>query len=146
NKTANSEGRKSYLDKQRELLNTQVNLVEIDLLRGGEHSTAVPRADATAVAGPFDYHVCVRRMDALQQRYVYPIRLEQRLPEVLLPLLPGDAGVSIDLQAVFDRCYDTAGYDRLSPYTDHPVSPPLTPQRAEWAVQLLRDKGVLPSA
>lgn len=146
NKKINSEGRKLYLEKQRDLLNSQVNLVEIDLLRGGEHSTAVPLADATAAAGPFDYHVCVRRMDALQQRYVYPIRLEQRLPEILLPLLPGDAGVSIDLQAVFDRCYDTGGYDRLSPYADRPPDPPLAPERAGWATQLLREKGLLPSA
>src|SRR5205823_6096354 len=115
---------------------------EIDLLRGGEHTTAVPRADATAAAGPFDYHVCVRNMDTLQQRYVYPIRLEQRLPEILLPLLPGEAGVSIDLQAVFDRCYDTGGYDRLSPYAGRSLDPPLPPDRAEWAAQLLRERGL----
>jgi len=145
NKKPNSEGRKLYLDKQRELLNSQVNLVEIDLLRSGEHTTAVPHEDATAAAGPFDYHVCVRCMDALQQRYVYPIRLEQRLPEVVLPLLPGEAGVPIDLQAVFDRCYDTGGYDRLIPYADHPLDPPLTPDRADWALHVLREKGILPS-
>src|SRR5262245_35509774 len=53
NKTPGEPGRDLYLRKQREILNSKVHLVEIDLLRGGEHTTAVPRILAEAVAGPF---------------------------------------------------------------------------------------------
>src|SRR5436190_6925971 len=60
NKTPGSDGRKLYLQKQREVLGSKVNLVEIDLLRGGQHTTLVRLEDALAKAGPFDYHVCVR--------------------------------------------------------------------------------------
>ncbi len=41
-KEPNSEGRDLYLRKQREILRSEVNLVEIDLLRGGEHTLAPP--------------------------------------------------------------------------------------------------------
>src|SRR5438552_15947794 len=39
-KTPDTEGRKLYLKHQQTLLTGQVNLVEIDLLRGGTHTTA----------------------------------------------------------------------------------------------------------
>ena len=44
NKTPGQHGRDLYFRKQRELLDSQVHLVEIDLLRGGEPTTAVRRA------------------------------------------------------------------------------------------------------
>ena len=43
NKTPGEHGRDLYLRKQGEILYGKVHLVEIDLLRGGEHTTAVPR-------------------------------------------------------------------------------------------------------
>jgi hypothetical protein len=42
NKTPGAQGRDLYQRKQKEILNSQVHLVEIDLLRGGQHTTAVP--------------------------------------------------------------------------------------------------------
>ncbi len=144
NKTPGAQGRELYQKKQQELLNSRVNLVEIDLLRGGTHTTAVRREDAVADAGPFDYHVCIRRMDDLQQHYVYPVRLDRRLPDIVTPLLPGDGGVKISLQAVLDRAYEAGPYRRLNPYRDRKPEPPLSAEQSAWAEQLLRDKGLLP--
>ena len=148
NKTpgARGRGRGRYVRKQRELLGSEVHLVEIDLLRGGRPTTAVPRDRAVQEAGPFDYHVCVHRFDEAERFYVYPIPLRRRLPEIAVPLSPGDAPVIVDLQAVFDRCYDAGPYGRLSPYVGRTPEPPLTPDDAEWAVQLLRERGLLPPA
>ena len=39
-------------------------------------------------AGRFDYHVSVHRFDVPKDIFVYPIRLEQRLPVIAVPLLP----------------------------------------------------------
>jgi len=146
NKTPGARGRGLYVRKQRELLGSEVHLVEIDLLRGGLFTTAVPRDRAVQEAGPFDYHVCVHRFDELERFYVYPIPLRRRLPEIAVPLSPGDAPVVVDLQAVFDRCYDAGPYLRLSPYVGRTPEPPLPPDDAEWAVQLLRERGLLPPA
>ena len=90
NKTPGEHGRYLYLRKQREILYGKVHLVEIDLLRGGEHTTAVPWHRLAKVAGEFEYHVSIHRFDNLEDFFVYPIRLNQPLPEIAIPLLPGD--------------------------------------------------------
>jgi hypothetical protein len=145
NKTPSSHGRQPYLGKQQEVLNSQVNLVEIDLLRGGVHSTAVPLEFARAQAGQFDYHVCGHRFDQREDYFVYPVILAQRLPAITVPLLPEDAPVRIELQPLLDRCYDTGLYRRRVPY-DRPVPPPpLRPEQAAWVEQVLRGHGLLPA-
>ncbi len=138
------EGREQYRLKQQELLDSRVNLVEIDLLRGGQHTTAVPHARAIAIAGPFDYHVCIRAMDNLERRKIYPIRMEQVLPAIGLPLLPGDPSITLDLQTIFNRAYDHGPYARLELYPTIKPEPPLTAEQAAWATWILRAKGLLP--
>jgi hypothetical protein len=146
NKTPGNHGRDLYRQKQRELLGKEVHLIEIDLLRGGEHTTAVPLDLAQDRAGLFDYHVCVRPFDQLGTFYVYPIRLQDSLPEIAVPLLPGDPAVPLDLQAVFAQCYETGGYRRRVRYAEDTPTPPLRPEQAEWVRRLLQDKGSSPPA
>lgn len=142
NKTPGQHGRDLYLRKQREILDSQTHLVEIDLLRGGEHATSVPRKRALAKAGPFDYHVCVHHFDNLEDYFVYPIRLNEPLPEIAVPLLPGDPPVSVNLQAVLNRCYDTGPYHRRVRYAETIPAPPLSLEQEQWARGLLRQKGL----
>ena len=145
NKNPGPQSRTLYLEKQDELRKSRVNLVEIDLLRGGQHTTLARRESMIAAGGAFDYHICVRKMDDLEQAHVNLIRLDRKLPEIVIPLLPGDGGIKIDLQAVFTRCYDAAAYDRGDPYQQAP-EPRLTPEQVAWAEKLLRDKDLLPPA
>jgi hypothetical protein len=138
NKTPGEHGRELYLRKQRELLESQVHLVEIDLLRSGEHATAVPLPLALRQSGPFEYHVCIYHFDNLEDYFVYPIQLEEPLPEIAIPLLPGADPVLVDLQTVFDRCYDAGPYCYEVQYlADTPV-PPLPSAKAAWAAELLQ--------
>ncbi len=146
NKMLNSEGRTLYLQKQREVLASKVNLVEIDLLRGGSHTTAVPLEDARARAGPFDYHVCVRAFEEPDDFVIYPCSVGDPLPVVAIPLLPGDPSVSINLQALLDRCYDTGLYQRRVLYGERTLAPQLLSEQMAWVEQVLRDKGLLPAA
>ena len=114
-----------YLLKQRELLDSQTHLIEIDLLRGGRHTVAPPRDRIADLAGAFDYVASVHRFDRLEEFEVYPVQLEERLPELAFPLLPGDLDVCVDLQAVFDHCYDAGPYRRRVRYgegRDHPAA------------------------
>jgi hypothetical protein len=144
NKTSGGEGRPQYLRKQREVLACKVNLVEIDLLRGGQHTTAVRLEDALAKAGPFDYHVCIRAFEEPDDFVIYPMSLGERLPILAIPLLPGDGSVPVDLQTLLDRCYDTGLYQRRVPYAAGAPVPPLRPEQTAWVEQILRAKGVLP--
>ncbi len=132
NKTPGNPGREKCLAKQAEILTGQAHLIEIDLLRDGTHATAVPRELAIAKAGPFDYHVCVHRFDRPNNFSVYTIRLEQRLPGIAIPLLPGDPDVPLALQAVFDRAYGAGPYRRAINYGEDRIIPPLRPEQLEW--------------
>jgi hypothetical protein len=138
NKTPGEHGRDLYRCKQKEILASQVHLVEIDLLRGGEHTTAVPLATAVNACGLFDYHALVHSFDDLETFFVYPIRLEDRLPPVAIPLLSGDSDVTVDLQAIFDRCYDAGPYAREIRYGEDAVIPPLQTTKATWAAQVVQ--------
>ncbi|MBI3469140.1 MAG: DUF4058 family protein [Planctomycetes bacterium] len=137
NKMPGEHGRDLYLRKQCEVLGSKVHLVEIDLLRAGEHTTAVPRDRLLAETGPFDYHVCVHRFDNLEDYFVYPIQLDQPLTDIVIPLLPGDPDVTLNVQAAFNRTYDTGPYRREIRYDEDQPVPPLKPDRASWAEQVL---------
>jgi hypothetical protein len=136
NKRPGSRGRELYLQKQREILESPAHLVEIDLLRGGEHTTAVPLNRAIHKAGQFDYHVCVHRSDRLEDFFVYPICLRERLPTIEIPLLPGSEPVPLELQAVFDLCYDRGPYRRRIRYRDSDPMPALRAEDRDWAAGL----------
>ncbi len=142
NKTPGGHGRTPYLQKQNEMMRSQVHLVEIDLLRGGVHTTAVPIDAAVARLGFFDYHVCVHRWDQSNTYYVYPIQLQCRLPSVTTPLLPDDPPVAFDLKAVLDRAYDAGRYRDWVPYREAVPPPPLHPNQAIWVEEILRAAGL----
>jgi hypothetical protein len=137
NKTSGADGMVQYLRKRREVLQSQAHLVEIDLLRGGQHVTAVPRDLAVEDCGPFDYHVCVHQFDRRNEYCVYPFLLHTPLPTIRVPLLPGDPDVSLDLQQVFTRCYDAGPYSREIDYAADPIVPPLRKDQAQRVEAIL---------
>ena len=141
NKSPGEKGRDLYLEKQREILDSDIHLVEIDLLRGGMHTTPMSLERLQHKAGAFDYHVSVHRFDERGRFYVYAWKLDSALPEIAIPLLPGDGGVPLDLQAVFARCYDTGPYRRRVRYDVARLDPPLDSERAAWAKRTIEGTG-----
>ncbi len=142
NKAAGSEGRELYLQKQREVLGSETHLLEIDLLRSGMHTVAAPENRLRAI-GAWDYLICLHRS---MQRYEYAFWMNgvrERLPLVQVPLTDDQPDVILDLQAVFDRCYDEGAFARRVDYRRDP-SPPLAGGDAAWADALLREKGLRP--
>jgi hypothetical protein len=130
-------GRESYLAKQREILSSDVHLVEIDLLRQGPHVLVVPEVRARQRCGGYDYLTCVNRAGRRGAYELYPSRLRDRLPRVRIPLSDGDPDVSLDVQAVIGQAYDAGGYHNRIDYT-RPCSPSLSPDDREWAQALIR--------
>ena len=139
NKTPGRDG-DQYLEKQRAVLDSAANLLEIDLLRDGRHTVAVPEV-SLAMEMSWHYLVCLHRAHSRGRYEVWPIRLAQRLPRVRVPLANGDPDVHVDLQAVFSRCYAEGLYDRDLDYKRNPV-PPLSSADAAWADALLRERGL----
>lgn len=131
-KAPGNRGRKLYLEKQCEILDSQVHLVEIDLLRRGAHSTSIPLEYMQAKVPPCDYHVCIHRYDRPPEYLVYRILLERKLPRIRIPLLPDDGDVPVDLQEIFDLAYDAGPYDLQIDYAEDPPPPPFDKERLAW--------------
>jgi len=137
------DGMDAYLHRQRDLLDTGVNLVEIDLLRSGKHILAVPLLHIPA-SRRTPYMVCVRRAWTRDTAEIYPIHLAQKLPTIKIPLRQGDTDVPLDLQGLIEESYRKGGYDGTINHRFEP-DPPLTRDEAEWVDELLRSKGLRPS-
>jgi hypothetical protein len=137
NKTPGEQGRELYLQKQDETLHSQTHLVEIDLLRSGTHTTAVPLDWLVAKAGRCDYHVCVHCFDRPRDYWIYPNLMTEPLPEIKVPLLPGDGAVPLDLQVLFQQCYDRGPYRRKVRYRLDELVPPLAAEDRSWAAERL---------
>jgi hypothetical protein len=116
--------RVQYLAKRAQLLVSRVNLVEIDLLRGG------PRMPVTGLPA-CDYCVIACRADEWPAAGIWPVRLRERLPVVTVPLRTREEHATLDLQAALDRVYD-GGYYEIDIY-QQPPQPALSPEDAAWA-------------
>jgi hypothetical protein len=139
NKTAQSEGCQLYVTKQQELLHSPTHLIEIDFLRAGDHTVAAPR-DSLLARGVWDYLVCLHRGGQRRRYEVWALTLRQRLPRIRVPLAHGEPDIVLDLQTVFDRCYDEGAYARRLDYRREPL-PPLSEADRTWAAPLLRERG-----
>jgi hypothetical protein len=120
--------REQYLAKARQLQRSWVHFVEIDLLRGGPR---MPWLDLPEC----DYCVVVSRVEQRPRAGFWSIGLRDRLPEIPIPLRPGDADARLDLQQVLHRIYDAAGYAYY--IYSGPPEPPLSAPDAAWASQVL---------
>lgn len=135
NKSGGGDGMAKYLQKQEEVLSTDVHLVEIDLLRGGTHVVSVPK-ERLRIHEPYDYLAVIRRAGRSQSAEVYPVRLEQRLPRIPVPLAGRDPDAVIDLLAHVREVYDRGGHWNLIDYRKPPV-PPLSREQAAWAARIV---------
>jgi hypothetical protein len=55
------DGREEYVRKQKAILDSDTNLIEIDLLRGGEHTVVAPREQVAARKPGWHYVVSLHR-------------------------------------------------------------------------------------
>lgn len=130
NKRRGTEGWDLYLRKRQGLLLGAANLVEIDLLRGGQRMPMVTRWPASP------YYLLVCRKRRAPYCSVWPATFEERLPEVSVPLDEPDADVSLDLQPMVEAIYARSRYDTSIDYTK-PLTPPLTATQAVWLEERL---------
>ncbi|MFM2166621.1 MAG: hypothetical protein RIS79_992 [Verrucomicrobiota bacterium] len=129
--------RRKYATKRQTYIAGGVNVVEIDLLRGGQHVVNVPRErlrdpDVT-------YLVCVTRATNTTRKEYYPIPLDQPLPTIRIPLRPDDPDAVLALQPLIDRCYRKGAYWEES--HTRLIGPPLGANEAAWVAERLKTAG-----
>lgn len=133
NKTRGDDGN-AYRAKREEYLANRINLVEIDLLRGGVRPPlGEPQPPIT------DYYLLVCRSETSSKFGVWPFSLRDPIPPLLVPLDPDVHDITIDLRACIDHVYDAGRYGRQLEY-DRPPRPPLHHVDAAWARELLAAK------
>lgn len=142
NKTSQSEGRRLYLQKQRDLLRSSVHLMEIDLLHYGKHTVFVPYEALRRVRKEWDYLIALHRAEWSESKAdVWFVNLGEPLPRVTLPLLEDDPEVVIDLQSALNEVYEEGQYHAVLDYsTDPPVA--LSEAQLIWVRALLRERGL----
>lgn len=147
NKASGSAGREEYVKKQRDVLNSNTNLLEIDLLRSGQHTVAAPKEVIEGV-GRKSYTICLSKADDRKKFLLWLMDIQNPLPKIAVPLAqqhnPDDIvkyECVIDLQAIFDAAYDVGPFRREVDYSAEP-SIPLSPQESVWVDNYLRPEGL----
>jgi hypothetical protein len=137
--------RKAYLKKQREVLDSNASLIELDLLRDGERLLPNPDLEdlVTQIEPAPEYLVLVNRWwdrTGEDSAYdVYPVLLDQALPCVPVPLRQSEDETPLDLQYVFQQAYDGGPYHRGAVDYDQPPEPLLTNVQLTWARECIRN-------
>ncbi len=126
-------GREDYGRKQQDYLDARVNLVEIDLLRGGEYVLAadlkqIPQSKLRT------YLMSVKRRTTTK---LFGASLREPLPVIPIPLRPKDHDVSLNIQQIIDLVYERGRYSKLNYQSD--PAPPFSPEDTAWVNELLRE-------
>ncbi len=125
NKRPSSEGWDLYQRKRQSLLLGRVNLVEIDLLRGGQR---MPMLDPWPNS---PYVLMVARARKPHACLVWEGHFQQPLPEIPIPLAKPDPDLSLNLQSLLDTIYRRFRYEQSINYATE-LTPPLTAEEAAW--------------
>ncbi len=130
------DGLDKYRQKQAECRVCGVSLVEIDLTRAGRRQLlALPvhlpdRARTT-------YQASVFRSWKPHQVQAWPMPLRHALPSIPVPVTETEAEPKLELQTLVTQAYDNGRYGRVLRYDD-PPSPPLSPDDAAWANEVVQ--------
>lgn len=107
-----SKNRQRYVRKQLDYMDAGVNLVEVDLMRQGEYVLAAPLEEIPdELLTP--YRACVFRGISSGEVELYPIRLQDTLPNIPVPLRPNDRDAVLQLQPLLDECYRDGRHYRI---------------------------------
>jgi hypothetical protein len=133
----------SYLRKRDEVLSSRASLIEIDLLRCGGRRIYGPDVDqcVNRFHPPLDYLVLVQRAWRRGSRLsfqLFPSRVTQSLPVIVVPLRDGEREVPLDLQFAVQQAYDRGPYRRGAVNYDASPNPPLSGELHIWASEQIR--------
>lgn len=140
-------GAHAYMQKRLGLIDSGVNLVEIDLVRKWGLALAQFEDDQAAetiqqTKGRLPPHATtVFRAELPQQREVYLITYQQSLPAIRVPLRPDDQDIWLNLQELAEQCHIDCAFDKTTHYERDP-EPPLSAEDAEWLDAHLKSKGL----
>ena len=136
NKRPPLNGAAIYAKFQHDTFESGVNLLEIDLLRGGRR----PQVARTLPAAP--HFVFLSRVQRRPMIEIWPLALDQPIPRIPVPLRYPDRDVPLDLGAAIHEAYRRARYDLDLDYREPPPAPALAPAESAWLNTHLHERGL----
>jgi hypothetical protein len=129
-------GRQAYLTRRTEARQAGAHVVEQDFVLQGQTCL-----DVAPDSGPdYDHAVTVGRARQPDRFEMYTTTVQNKLPRIRLPLASDDRDLVVDVQAVFNRCYDRFFAGRIDYKKDPPVL--LRDGDRKWMVQMLKQAGL----
>ena len=123
------QGRKKYLEKRQNILDSRTHLVEIDLLRKGE---PMPLCEEQKAA----YQILVSRARERPIADRYAFDLQAPIPKFSIPLDSEDIEPVISLKELLNRISQDSGIDESIDYSVQP-QPELSEEDFLWAQSLV---------
>lgn len=128
------DGRSSYLKKREQLLGSDTNLVEIDLIRNGEKMPIIANIPDT------DYRILIIRSHSLPSAQLFAFTVREAIPNFPIPLQKCEAEIEVNLQNLLIGIYERARFDLTLNYNQNPV-PDLLQKDRKWMDIFLKEKG-----
>jgi len=126
-------GRADYIRKREDILASPVNLVEIDLLRGGE-----PMPLTTPVP-PCHYRILVSREWSRPSARLFPFMVWDAIPIFPIPLVEGDGAIEAEIGPLLAAMHHTARYNLVAKYDNPPPGPVLEAEYGKWAEERIAE-------
>ncbi|NLY00139.1 MAG: DUF4058 family protein [Rhodopirellula sp.] len=136
--------RQMYLRKQREVLESDASLIEVDLHRTGQRLLIYRELEQLLeqIEPRPDYLVLVnrawRRQEGATAYQIFPVMVTEILPCIPVPLRQGQDEIPLDLQFVFSLAYDGGPYRRGAVDYTQPPRLPLPSELASWVDDCVR--------
>lgn len=130
-------GAVAHQSKRLGLIESGINLVELDLIR--QLGLAILQFEEDGVADVLRsksdflpaHAVTVIRASAPHLRELYAIHYRVTLPSIKVPLRPEDPDIWLNLQTLAEQAHEEAQMDQITDYTRDP-EPPLSPEDTAW--------------
>ncbi len=133
-------GLDAYHRKQDAMLAAGVNLLELDLLRGGSVASVAAREGISEEA-PSPHHFSLFNVCRDVATEYYAIAFGDPLPCISLPLRHADETIGLDVQSAVAETKRRGRYARDFDYTGDPPGPPLSPEERAWLDERLAAAG-----
>ncbi len=127
------DGLQEYRQKRSRILRSSVHLIEIDLLRAGIR----PGWEVNEPPIDTDYVLLLNRGQVNRDRIseIWPVAINESLPVLPVPLLPGDADVPLHLKEAIDALYVRGAYVRRIDYSKPIPAPSPRNAIAGWLIE-----------
>ncbi len=127
-------GRATYQEKRQNIFRSLTHLIEIDLLRSGKAMEVIKENNER------DYSILVSRSYQRPLADLYEFSLQDRIPDIPIPLQAEEPEPMLELQEIVEGIYQRGGYHLRIDYLQPPPPPNLSLDALEWLKKLTDSK------